>query len=173
MRFFTPELYLRFNSPDDEVADRAEQQWEEATSQYAAHLAALAAKLPGAARQLSQTPLHDAELLAVDQQVEPSLQQPLSFAAVLVRLDDQVYNLVYLLHDQIRWHAPPADWPFSGEQRHWLYDEWDEIPQRSGRFEHRILLSDGNIVEIPCKSLLMHSFPATLLERSHESNRSA
>ena len=24
MKFFTPELYLRFNSPDDQVADRAD-----------------------------------------------------------------------------------------------------------------------------------------------------
>ena len=30
MKFFTPELYLRSNSPDDVVADQADQAWEEA-----------------------------------------------------------------------------------------------------------------------------------------------
>jgi len=30
MRFFTPELFIRFNSPDDMEADRADADWEAA-----------------------------------------------------------------------------------------------------------------------------------------------
>ena len=28
MRFFTPDLYVRFNSTDDAVADRANEEWD-------------------------------------------------------------------------------------------------------------------------------------------------
>src|SRR5439155_1551888 len=41
MRFFTPELYVQFNSPDDEVADRANEAWETALQSYQNHLTAL------------------------------------------------------------------------------------------------------------------------------------
>src|SRR4051794_32832671 len=39
MKFFTPELYLRYNSPDDAEADRADEEWEEALRAYRDHLA--------------------------------------------------------------------------------------------------------------------------------------
>jgi len=34
MQFFTPELYLRFNSRDDAVAMAAEAEWEKAITSY-------------------------------------------------------------------------------------------------------------------------------------------
>ena len=41
MKFFTPELYQRFNSPDDGVADHADQEWEQALQDYERHLQGL------------------------------------------------------------------------------------------------------------------------------------
>jgi len=34
MRFFTPELYVKFNSPDDVEANRADEDWEAAIREY-------------------------------------------------------------------------------------------------------------------------------------------
>src|SRR5271165_3957990 len=38
MKFFTPELFIKFNSPDDVVADRADEDWEAAIREYRSHL---------------------------------------------------------------------------------------------------------------------------------------
>src|SRR6266403_539801 len=71
MRFFTPELYVRFNSPDENEADRANEEWDAAIDRYTAHLAALHGKMPHHVAKLAEVSLHDAELLARDQSSEP------------------------------------------------------------------------------------------------------
>jgi uncharacterized protein HemX len=67
MRFLTPDLYVRFNSSDDEVADQANQAWEEASARYRKHLESVEDSMPSHVRKLSQLNLHDAELMACDQ----------------------------------------------------------------------------------------------------------
>jgi len=34
MRFFTPDLYLRFNSDDDDIADGADAEWQTVVKDY-------------------------------------------------------------------------------------------------------------------------------------------
>jgi hypothetical protein len=46
MRFFTPELYLRFNSRNNDEALEADQEWEVAIASYNARLEALRIKMP-------------------------------------------------------------------------------------------------------------------------------
>lgn len=181
MQFFTPELYLRFNSPDDHQADRAEIEWDQAMDRYQEHLKKIYAKLPLAAQQLCETCLHDAELLKYEESAQPDFSSRTSAksstwsvaAALSFQLDDRLYCLFYLLWDHLREHSAPGDWPFSGEHRHLLYDEVDVASGSRGRFFHRILLSDGVVMEIPFVSVLFHSFPLPESSRRKVSRRSA
>ena len=68
-------------------------------------------------------------------------------------------SLIYVLWDRTRTHQPQESWPFSTQRKHWLYDEVDVAPIRHGLFVHRVLLSDGTVLEIPFVSTLVHSFP--------------
>ena len=71
MRFFTPELYVRFNSADDAEADVADAEWESAVAAYRRHLDGLRDRIPMQVRALADLCLHDAELLAVQQEIQP------------------------------------------------------------------------------------------------------
>jgi hypothetical protein len=64
MKYFTPELYLRFNSPNDGDADGADEAWEEASRKYKHYLKEHRCKMPPNIRDLAEkTCLHDAMLL--------------------------------------------------------------------------------------------------------------
>jgi hypothetical protein len=76
MRFFTPDLYVRFNSSDEKEADRANEAWEAALSGYRKHLDGIRDCMPSQVRNLSELNLHDAEVLACDQAVEPHVPIP-------------------------------------------------------------------------------------------------
>ena len=71
MRFFTPELYLRFNSRDDAVALAADAEWEAAIARYNAHLDSFRGKMPSQVVNLSEMCLHDADILLRQEQQEP------------------------------------------------------------------------------------------------------
>jgi hypothetical protein len=173
MMFLTPELLIKFNSPDDEVADRADADWEEAITAYRTHLDRLRDHMSAAAQKLADLCLHDAELLAVDQQAEPDFAWPLKglplgpgFAIVSLRQDNEIVSLFYVLWDRIRKHEPNTTWPFSRSKTHWLYDEVDVAPIQGGSFLHRVLLSDGTVLEIPFVSVLIHSIPLSSSRQS-------
>ena len=62
MKFFTPELYLQFNSPDEDEADRADQAWEEVLHLYERRLEELRADMPPPVKDLAdERCFHDAE----------------------------------------------------------------------------------------------------------------
>lgn len=168
MRFFTPELYLQFNSDDDAEADRANAVWEEAVEQYRRHLKSLAKQMPAAVKSLAKLCLHDLELLSFQQQPEASsaprakrehASPQWSGAALLCLRDgDDVHTLMYVLCGPVRQQASPRNWPFSNERRHWLYDEIDAGRRPAGSFLHRILFSDGSILEIPFSMVFVDRF---------------
>lgn len=170
MRFFTPELYVRFNSSDDEEADRANEAWETALSEYREHLDGLRDRMPSQVRKLAELCLHDAELLACEQAVEPHFPIPpfepfgmppfwSALAIVSAKQDDKIASLIYLLWDRIREYPSPEGWPFSKARTHWLYDEVDLASGQRGAFLHRVLLSDGRVLEIPFVSVFVQSLP--------------
>lgn len=162
MRFFTPDLVVRFNSDDDGAADAADAEWEAAVKRYRDYLRLLRPRMPSAVQKLINLNLHDADLLAVEQAIEPVSPFPdePSWAAVAilsVNVRGTVHSLLYALWDRLREHPAPADWPFSHERCHWLYDEIDAAGDRRA-FWHRILLSDGRILEVPFTSVVVHTF---------------
>jgi hypothetical protein len=166
MRFFTPELYVQFNSPDEAEADRADEAWEAAIRSYRQHLDDIRDRLPSQVRELAGLCLHDAELLACsphqDMAIPPHPAWPASFWSVLAVLslqqDQTITNLIYMLWDGIRVYAPRPDWPFSKERKHWLYDEVDVAADARGAFLHRILFSDGSVMEVPFLTVVVHRF---------------
>ncbi|APW61177.1 hypothetical protein [Paludisphaera borealis] len=50
-------------------------------------------------------------------------------------------------------------WPLSKQRAHWLYDEVDVDSESQGALLHRVLFSDGIILEIPFKSVWIHTVP--------------
>jgi hypothetical protein len=162
MRFFSPELYVRYNSSDDETANAADAEWEESLEAYRAHLHGLHKHMPSPVRKLSELCLHDAELLTpvpeIEQYVPISAQpgSPSTLAILAVRQGDRVVSLTYVLWDAVRFHASSPNWPFSLQGVHWLYDEIDVAPFAQGLYVHRVLLSDGRVVEIPMVSVVVH-----------------
>jgi hypothetical protein len=170
MRFFTPELYVRFNSPDDEEADRANEEWEEAIRNYRERLEAIRGRMPAQVSKLADLCLHDAEVLArteefqaVGLSMSDEFPLPLSLwsavAIISVKQGGEILSLIYSLCDRMRVFPSPDNWPFSKSREHWLYDEVDVVSdRRGGPFIHRILLSTGVVLEIPFTSVVIHRF---------------
>ncbi|MFL6216686.1 MAG: DUF4085 family protein [Blastocatellia bacterium] len=172
MRFFTPELYLQFNSPDEAVADRADEAWEKAIHKYQRHLQSIRPKLPSQVKEVAELSLHDAEVLAFEREMQPGF--PLSktpvpfpiwyaFASLSLKQNQTILSLLYILGDHIQEYPAKEDWQFSRSDTHWLYDEVDLDLNHQGMFLHRILFSDGRIFEIPFMSVVVSRFslPAT------------
>jgi hypothetical protein len=201
MRFFTPELYVQGNSLDDDEADRADGEWEAAIQRYQAQLAGIRAKMPAQVKELAELCLHDAEFLALDRdQVEPpssptSLEQCAQLfgppdhrpgrMALSVKHDDTIVCLIYGLWADPRTHQYAETWPFSKKRPVWLYDEIDidstsrgSLPSLGGpstqtQFLHRILFSDGVILEVPFDSVMLHVVPVNTPDESPWSRRTA
>jgi hypothetical protein len=151
MKYFTPELYLRFNSDDPREADEADHQWERAIGDYQKHLKQIADQLAPAARELAyKLDLHDADYLGLELLSVPNQETPLAVLAVRPR-PDQLLRLVYGLTEEplIQQVAPP--WPYSKEKVHWLYDEFS-VDAR-GAQQHEILLSHGRLVSLKFQDL--------------------
>jgi hypothetical protein len=165
MRFFTPELYRRFNSSNDEQADEANEAWEKAIAKYQQHLNDIRGGLPTEVRKLTELSLHDAELLGIEEDFRPfpsvaknSAEQFWSAIAIVSLMhDDDVLSLIYFLWDKIR-KRPAEEWPFSRDRLHWLFDEIDVV-SNGGPFVHRILLSNGTAFEIPFASVVVYRLP--------------
>ena len=162
MNYFTPELYRRYNSPDDAEADRADEDWEQALRAYQSRLASLSLVMNERLKELAENVcLHDAEVLSMQEDVPvrtlPTLP-PLPFATVSLRQDSQIIHLVYVVWGDVVETSPPEDWPFSTLRTHWLYDEIDLERRDANLYWHRILLSDGRVVAIPFVDVVVQSF---------------
>lgn len=167
MQFFTPELFVRFNSPDEAQADQADADWEAAVAEYRRHLQGLEDQMPSRVKRLAKLSLHDTELLGVNEDMEPmpSWQlEPFWFAMAIVSLkrDNELLSLIYVLWDRLGECEAPERWPFSSQRPHWLYDEIHQAPGHDGaRFIHRVLVSDGRVLEIPFLTVLTQTVALT------------
>ena len=71
MRFFTPELFVELNSPDEDVVDRAEEKWEVGDREYQAYFKSIEANLPAPLVKLCKSvPLHGSR---IDRPAQPVL----------------------------------------------------------------------------------------------------
>lgn len=161
MKFFTPELYLRYNSDDDAEADQAESQWEAAIRCYRSHLKELAPSLPRRVKTLAEEVcLHDAEILALKEDA-PDARRPLfpiPVGILSMKQGSEFANIVYILWDKIAATRPIEDWPFSASRPQWLYDEIDREGEEGGLYWQRILWSDGRVVAIPFVDVIVQSY---------------
>jgi hypothetical protein len=187
MKFFTPQLYQQFNSPDDEEADRANVQWEETLRGYQQHLSAIREGLPSQIIKLAELDLHDAEILAQSEDIQSAFLFPevpfpcpvpvpfwSAVAVLTVHRKGEALSLISALWDRVREQSPPEGWRFSKLRPHWLYEELDWIQdRRGGLFFHRILLSDGRVLEIPFLSVVIHHFSLPSAESEGRAKASA
>lgn len=160
MRFFTRELYTRFNSSNALEADEADKLWEQASVAYRRHLRQLSKKLPDSARALSKLCLHDAELMNPKRRDPFLVHLPeVASVGVVKRFNGDgrlAYLITYSLFENVREASISSAWPFSKKNVRWLYDEIDASESGAHRFVHRILLSDGRVVVIPFTNLGVH-----------------
>lgn len=165
MKFFTPELLGRFNSTDDAVADRADDEWEAAVKAYHQHLDHLCDRMPDAVRKLSRLCLHDAEVLEEREHPNPLFPCGLLYDTItlILKQGDETLQFSYELGGSVRSYPSGEEEGFStaGARRIWLYDELDISPEPSNghptNFLHRVLFSDGTILEIPFRSIRIDS----------------
>jgi len=180
MRFFTPELYLQFNSSDDGVADRANETWEKAIEDYRSHLEAIRDGMSSQVKKVAELDLHDAEVLGMEfQSLSPPPPQfwpgPFWSALAILSLkhDKTIQSLIYTLWDRVREYQAKEDWPFSKSRKHWLYDEVDLAKEGRGAFLHRILFSDGSVVEVPFVSAVISTVKLPVEDEPEEVRRIA
>ena len=165
MKFFKPSLYLRYNSPIDAVADRADHDWERTIRAYQKHLERFSKGMNERVRDLAERLcLHDAELLSFQEEDvstrpsnEPSFYP--GVATLSLKSEGKIVSLIYLLGDEVEESPPPKVWPFSNSRTHWLYDEIDLVdPGKHRLYQHRILLSDGRVISIAFYDVVVHLF---------------
>jgi len=169
MKFFTLDLYHRFNSPDVDEAVRADADWEDAIVRYKNYLQTYRDELPPGAKKLAEeVNLHDAEVLGRDFEYlatgflsswvnvlpQPPVQIPYTIVSqmpaqlvIILRVADEINVILYSL-----WNGTEPklceDRP-TPNRLYWLYDEIVPDQERPRHFWHSILFSDESTLEVP------------------------
>jgi hypothetical protein len=144
MKYFTPEFYLRGNSPDEAVVPGVEEDWERAIRRYRRRLARIQHAFPKQwhAFRRQHVHLHDAEVLSVTRQANTLVfvlhQEAPSGAIVILR---------FTLDGDLE--IDPTALPGRQQRRTvtWMYEEYD-LDDR-GRCVVEVLLSNGWVVKVP------------------------
>jgi hypothetical protein len=162
MKYFLPELYVQLNSPDDDLADAAEEAIDRAGEQYNRRWAEIRSQFPPAAvRFAEEQNLHDADVFTPARFAGPDF--PLGGDVVLVAQQvntlyaEFINTLAFLCYTAVgepRLEIPVRSPVFRAGQPIWLYDELDLVAP--GVFTHRILLSDGRVVTINFRDFRYH-----------------
>lgn len=163
MKYFTAELYQRFNSLDTDEAERADEAWDRVEAAYKERLASIRNHMPSQVVELSELCLHDALVVSRVEQAQPdgpyTVPMPWTAVAIVsVTMGPEIITLLYSLSDHVITRETPEGWRFSRLQEEWLYDEVDMIDESRGPFVHRILFSSGVTLEIPFVSVIIHRF---------------
>ncbi|MBI3462790.1 MAG: hypothetical protein HY000_06985 [Planctomycetes bacterium] len=136
--------------------EQAHEQWEHSLEKYRRHLVKVGPRLNASVRVLAESLcLHDADILSVTSQAYDAIT---SLAVLTTRQASTVTCLIYLLAQEPLTQSAPAQWPFSKDKVHWLYDEFDVLP--TGVQQHEILMSDGRTITFRFHEmqLIEHSF---------------
>jgi len=138
MKYFTPELLLRFSSSDDDVFARAHYEWEQAIQRYRRRLVKIEDALPPGWQRWREENvcLQDAQVLSMGRQGESFVMvlQPQSPSRSLVLLTFTLDEEPVL--DKTALPAPQDPGPVT-----WMYEEFDVDRRHQCWFE--VLLSNG------------------------------
>jgi hypothetical protein len=162
MKFFTPELFVRLNSDNDDEIDQAEADWEAARKKYQKHFKRIEAKLPRPLVKLcNAVPLHDAVVERPRHLAwtvyENDDRGEHSWTILSVRQPDAAYDLVYLDPVEPSQLNRLVDSPvFTEENVIWLYDE---VSYQRGICMHEILFSNGVVLTIRFKGFKYAEMP--------------
>jgi hypothetical protein len=153
MNYFTPELYLRSNSPDYREVEQAAKEWAGATAAYRGYLEKVIGLMDASLRTYvtnTSPHFHDAEVLlrkeVVSERTTWSASYPedhprdrrVRFFLLSLRTDDSLINVTYVLRRPASRFEHKSRDVFSGERRCWLYDEvlfdphWVEMTRTLG-----------------------------------------
>jgi hypothetical protein len=161
MKFFTPELLVRFRSADDDIADQANKEWERAIERYRRRFQRIRYRLPESLRVFDREQcLHDAEVfgpawlplppLRVERRVVVLIAQQIN--TMLPETQHTLAILEYSVATDPVIEKPVSDESFrESPAPQWEYDEIDLI--EPSLFSHEILFSDGRVVK-----MLFHDF---------------
>jgi hypothetical protein len=122
MKYFTPELYCRGNSPHDQVVEGIEEEWEQALRRYQRRWRTIKDAFPDGVRRFEEDRvcLHDAELLRLARQGNRLLmvletEAPARDLGILTfTLAEDFQLLTDVLPEDVR-----------GSRPYWLYEEFD------------------------------------------------
>jgi len=167
MKFYTPELYRRFNDLDSRVAAKANDDWESADEAYAESLKRISPSFTKCVERLAKSCYHDFVVVSREQQLlhlgaDPKQRSksrwpfPIPTYTLVLRGGDRIEILTYYLRDEVSETQIDPTYPFHPEMHEWMYDEVDT--QADG-FVHRILMSDGIELEIPFVDVMIQSVP--------------
>jgi hypothetical protein len=155
MKYFTPELYVRYNSPDEAVVAEAEEEWDRAGERYTGHLEAIRPDLPATVLAFcDEHCLHDADVFAPALLPRATAQGSPQEVCIVTQnvstLVPEYLNTLILLHYTVT-EEPTIDVPLESDvfgqvQPHWLYDEFDLVAP--GVFSHEILISTGRVIKL-------------------------
>lgn len=139
MKYFTPDLYVRMQSRDSDLADRADDDWDRAVKAYASRREFFRAKAPESVKYLADClNLHDAEFVDM-------LESP-ECVLILAREYRTLYMLDYHPTAAVETSAPYDSPVFTPYGARFLYDEIDvECPRN---YSHAILLTDGRVLRV-------------------------
>jgi len=168
MKFFTPELYVRFGSSDDDVALPAHEEWEQVIKRYRRHYKKIETQLPLALRKFhDEQCLHDADLFApaiLPANAPWNGPEVVIVAQQVNTLFPEFINTLAILQYTITTDAV-VEVPLQAEifrkvQPIWLYDEVDVV--EPGVFSHEILVSDGRVIKLRFRDFNYHIAPLCL-----------
>jgi hypothetical protein len=154
VKYFTPDLYARGQSDDDDILDGADQLWEEAGERYAAYLRSIEPELPPGIRNIHENYyLHDAVVLSVGRQGD-------TFVIVL-QLDTPSYDAhsdLLLFTYELAGEPIIDREALPGEHRceqpvEWMYDEVELVPGQPATCVQSVLLSNGWEVRLPMRDV--------------------
>jgi hypothetical protein len=149
MKFFTPELLERFQSPDERTSDLATDEWENRAAAYEKTLAAIQSQLPKEfVRLMRRYALHDATVISYGKTATKDWANGFGIFLTLERLPDEVLLLLYKVKGEPSATSYASATPASSPTQ-WLYDEV-EVTESGAlfnlihptTFRHSILLSN-------------------------------
>jgi len=150
MNFFTPDLYVRLNSADDVVVDKAAKEWSNANEAYIKHLDQLFVKLPPNVKAVAFfDQFHDAKILSQRYVASSRVywrsehEDPMPMVEhfeIVAKNADSLLFLTYVLQPRNKERRPVLQhirheregsvaFPFLVGETYWLYDEMTINPE--------------------------------------------